>query len=53
MNSRLAEILAEKRKEVERLRKRGVPTYRGQGIPPLRDFRGAISGPEMIIHSLR
>jgi indole-3-glycerol phosphate synthase len=48
MNSRLAEILAEKRKEVERLRKRGVPTLRGQGIPPLRDFRGAISGPEMI-----
>ena len=48
MNSRLDEILAEKQKEVERLRKRGVPTYRVQGIPPRRDFRSALSGPEMI-----
>ena len=48
MHSRLKEILAEKRKEVEVLKKRGVSTGRENDIPPTRDFRGAISMPRRI-----
>ena len=43
MHSRLKEILAEKRKEVDRLKKRPVSPLRGDDVPPARDFRGAIS----------
>ena len=48
MNSRLTEILDEKRKEVDRLKKRGVSTNRGNNVPPIRDFKGAISVPNKI-----
>jgi len=48
MNSLLAEILAEKHKEVEALKKRGAPIDMGTKIPFLRDFRGAISTPNKI-----
>jgi len=43
MNTRLAGILAQKRKEVERLKKRGLSIDRGNDAPPIRDFKGAIS----------
>ncbi|MBU4427347.1 MAG: indole-3-glycerol phosphate synthase TrpC [Desulfobacterales bacterium] len=48
MNPRLAEILAEKRKEVARLKKRGLSTFRSDNLPPIRDFKGAISVPGRI-----
>lgn len=48
MNSRLMEILDEKRREVDRLRKRGVPTDGCNNVPPIRDFKGAISVPKKI-----
>lgn len=48
MSSRLAEILAEKRREVDRLKKRGLPAHKDNDVPPSRDFRGAISGPNKI-----
>jgi indole-3-glycerol phosphate synthase len=43
MHSRLEAILAEKRKEVDRLKKRGLSTTRDNDIPPIRDFKAAIS----------
>jgi len=43
MHSRLEVILAEKRKEVDRLKKRGLSTTRDNDIPPIRDFKAAIS----------
>jgi len=43
MNSRLTEILAEKRKEVVRLKKRGVATNGCNDLPPIRNFKDAIS----------
>ena len=42
MHQRLAEILAEKKNEVARLKK-GMPTEIDLNIPPLRDFKAAIS----------
>jgi len=48
MNSLLAKILTEKRKEVDRLHNEGLLR---RGVPdalPLRDFKGAISGRERI-----
>lgn len=48
MNSLLAEILVEKRKEVDRIRERGVSTNRGNSILPIRDFKAAISVPNKI-----
>jgi len=48
MNSLLAEILVEKRKEVDRIRERGVSTNRGNSIPPIRDFKTEISVPGKI-----
>ena len=48
MNSRLTEILDEKRKEVDRLKKRGVSTNRDNNVPPIRDFKGTISVPNKI-----
>ena len=48
MNSLLAEILVEKRKEVDRIRERGVSTNIDNNIPPIRDFKAAISQPGKI-----
>ncbi len=42
MHSRLVEILAEKRNEVAKLRKRGLPHVRNVDMPPIRDFNRAI-----------
>ena len=39
----LSEILAEKHKEVERLKAKGIPTGKDTEISPIRDFKGAIS----------
>lgn len=48
MNSRLTEILAEKRKEVVGLKKRGVATNGCNDLPPIRDFKDAISRSDRI-----
>lgn len=48
MNSPLAEILTEKREEVHRLKKRGLPWDRVRDPYPTRDFMGAISVPDRI-----
>jgi len=48
MHSRLAEILAEKCKEVDRLKKGEVPRNRDNDVPPIRDFKGAISRSDRI-----
>lgn len=48
MNPRLAGILDEKRKEVARLKKRGLSIVRSDNLPPIRDFKGAISKPNRI-----
>ena len=48
MNSRLAEILAEKRKEVNILKKAGLPNNRGNNVRTIRDFKSAISVPDRI-----
>ena len=48
MHSRLKEIVAEKHKEVDTLKKTGVSTIRITDIPPIRDFKRAISAPDKI-----
>jgi len=48
MDSRLIQILAEKRKEVDRLKKWGIPRNRDNDLGPIRDFRDAISIPNRI-----
>ncbi|MCD4717996.1 MAG: indole-3-glycerol phosphate synthase TrpC [Desulfobacterales bacterium] len=48
MHSALAEILLEKRVEVERVKKRSLPGDRGNDIYPVRNFMGAISSPGKI-----
>jgi indole-3-glycerol phosphate synthase len=48
MDSRLVEILSEKRKQVRRLRKTGMLAPRTFDASGLRDFRGAISRPDSI-----
>ena len=48
MNSRFGEILAEKRKEVNRLRSEGTLRHRSFGASSLRDFKTAISVPNRI-----
>ena len=48
MNTLLAEILAEKRKEVNVLKKRRVPIDKRNEIPSIRDFKGAISRSDRI-----
>jgi len=48
MNSLLAEILVEKRKEVDRIRERWASTNIDNNIPPIRDFKAAISQPGKI-----
>jgi indole-3-glycerol phosphate synthase len=47
MHRRLAEIIAEKKKEVAGLKKT-LPAYRGPKLPPVRDFRSAVSEPGRI-----
>jgi len=47
MHKRLAEILAEKKNEVARLKKER-PIYRSHNLPPIRDFKAAISAPGQI-----
>ena len=47
MNRKLAEILAEKKKEVAKLKK-AMPVYDGPELPPIRDFRAAVSAPHRI-----
>lgn len=48
MHANLAEILAEKRKEVDVLKNRNWSTYGGNNVPPIRDFKGVISVPDKI-----
>ena len=48
MNPRLASILSEKRKEVDKLKKRGLSVGMGGNVFPIRDFKGAISVPGCI-----
>jgi indole-3-glycerol phosphate synthase len=48
MNSRLAEIIAEKHREVHRLKKVGPPRNGIRDVSPVRDFRGAISVPNRV-----
>lgn len=48
MRPRLSEILAEKRKEVERLKKIRLSIDGSHDLPPIRDFKGAISVPNRI-----
>jgi indole-3-glycerol phosphate synthase len=48
MDSRLTQILAEKAKEVEILKKRGMPGNRDNDLGPIRDFKRAISVPQRI-----
>ena len=47
MHRQLAEILAEKKKEVAGLKKT-MPVYRGPELPPTRDFRAAVSAPQRV-----
>jgi len=47
MHRRLAEILAEKKNEVARLKKT-MPTRIDENLPPIRDFKAAISAPRRI-----
>jgi indole-3-glycerol phosphate synthase len=47
MHKRLAEILAEKKNEVARLKKT-MPAESDRNLPPIRDFKAAISAPQQI-----
>ena len=47
MHQRLAEIIAEKKNEVARL-KNAMPVYSDHNLPPIRDFEAAISAPLQI-----
>ena len=48
MHSKMKEIVAHKQVEVQTLKKRGVPVLRNNDLPPLRDFKAAISVPDRI-----
>jgi indole-3-glycerol phosphate synthase len=48
MHSQLEQILAQKRRELEILKEMGISADHINGIPPLRDFRAAISRPDKI-----
>jgi indole-3-glycerol phosphate synthase len=48
MQGRLKEILAHKMKEIEDLKRRGLPILRNVDMPTIRDFNGAISVPGRI-----
>jgi indole-3-glycerol phosphate synthase len=43
MHSKLKEILAEKEREVERLKREGISRRAEDRLPPVRDFKGALS----------
>jgi indole-3-glycerol phosphate synthase len=45
MHSRLKQILAEKEREVERLKREGLTRRAEDGLLPVRDFKGALSEP--------
>ena len=47
MHQKLKEIIEQKQKEVALLRKEGIPDLDYE-VPPVRDFKGAISVPERI-----
>ena len=47
MHQRLAEILVEKKNEVARLKKT-MPAEIDRDLPPIRDFKAAISAPQQI-----
>jgi indole-3-glycerol phosphate synthase len=48
MHTRMDEVLNHKRKEVENLIQRGLPTFRNNDLFPMRDFKAAISKPGRI-----
>jgi indole-3-glycerol phosphate synthase len=48
MHSPLAQILAEKCKEVDKLKRKGIPKNRDNNLRAIRDFKGAISAPNKI-----
>lgn len=48
MHAILEKILAEKRKEIDVIKKRKGAAREGHTIPPIRDFKGAISAPDRI-----
>ena len=48
MHARMKEIIDHKLSEVENLRKRGLFTSRKDDLPPIRDFKAAISMPGRI-----
>ena len=48
MHDQLKEILAEKQREVSALKKKGEPVNEVNGMPPVRDFKGAVSAPGRI-----
>lgn len=48
MHSALAEILLEKRREVERIKKSRLPGDRSNDMPPVRNFKDVISAPGKI-----
>ena len=48
MHTRMNEILGHKQREVKNLRKRGLTTHRKNDLPPIRDFKTAISMPGRI-----
>ena len=47
MHRRLEEIIAEKKREVARLKK-AMPVYSGPELPPTRNFKAAVSAPHRI-----
>jgi indole-3-glycerol phosphate synthase len=48
MHSRLKQILAEKEREVESLKRKGLTRITGDRLPSVRDFKGALSAPGRI-----
>jgi indole-3-glycerol phosphate synthase len=48
MHSRLQEILKKKQEEIETLRRHGLPRPKDNPIPPIRNFKAAISVPNRI-----
>ena len=45
MHSRLKQILAEKKREVDGLKREGLTRTAGDPLPPIRDFKGALTAP--------
>jgi indole-3-glycerol phosphate synthase len=53
MDSRLAQILAEKRKEVARLKRWWIPRNRDNDLGSIRDFKSALSGKTNLIAEIK